>query len=109
MESEVLLSTAWRREIVGVAWLLPALHMSGVFWVVAVPDDVIALSSSGVAILRFIHQPCQSLPLHIAAVKISSNVIKPHFGITHMAEDCWQAPVEMPFTHCVHSAVEQVT
>ena len=35
--------------------VLPVLHMSDVFWAVAVSDDVIALSSSGVAILRRIH------------------------------------------------------
>jgi hypothetical protein len=99
MESEVVLSTAWRREIVGVAWLLPALHMSDVFWVVAVSDDVIALSSSGVAILRCIHQPRRSLPLQIAAVELSSNVIKPRFRMTVMAEDYGRVPAEMPLTH----------
>jgi hypothetical protein len=99
MESEVLPSAAWRREIVGVAWLLPALHMSDVFWVVAVSDDVIALSSSGVAILRCIHQPRQSLPLHIAAVELSSNAIKPRFGMTVMAEDYLQALAEIPLAH----------
>ena len=76
--------------------VLPVLHMSDVCWAVAVPDDVIALSSSGVAILRCLHQPRLSLT---PFVTLLSKIMMLHLEMTQIAKNHWQALAEVSLTH----------